>query len=1060
MDIREILNELGLEEYLAAFERHRIDGDILASLTSQDLADIGIEPLGDRKRVLNYIAGQGQSAAPRAVEQRRPVTVLFADLVGSTGLSQTLDSEDMRHLIRTYHAIGRDAAVAYEGRIVQFLGDGIYAYFGHPRAHQDDPERAVRMGLHLIEEVAKLSAIWSSRAGRAIEVRVGIESGRVVVGGAERAEDRQSVLLTGEAPNVAAHLQAAAAPCTIAIGPQTAHLLQGMAETEPLPADTKIPEGSARLLGLTDHAPAARATGAPFVGRKDELGTLRRALADVRTGHSRCVAISGEAGIGKSRLVQEFVSALPPSYRIYSGSCASLDGAAYHLVRQMLRLRATDLAQDTGTDPGAALAAELAGFGDRMSASAPYLLHVADLAPADRDIAPDLIGVRVREGLAELARASGEIVPTILYFNDLHWIDERSQDVLSHLLAQTHLRGVLILLAFRKRYRPDWLTRSDLIRLDLPPLDTEAAAELFERLSAKASLPDGDLLASTGGNPYFISELARMEDPGVRSDAVPFSLQSLMQERIDRLSPRALALIRAASAAGRQFQLDDLMAPGPDRALAVSELEQHGYVQRADAARGLYRFTHALLQESVYAGLVREDLAEIHQCIADRIEGGAAEGADTRSEELARHFRIGGAPLRAARYAFLSGQKASAVFALKDASQWFESALSLLPETLSPEDLAMRREAISQLINIRCWSAEFSEMVRLAESVLDEFDRYAPGPEAARFRSWLAEGYTHNGRLSDARAVLEDVLKVTEGTDDRQARGLALAQYAWLLSLDTPSRDAGRRQLLLGELEALARDDPENQYAALMLHYAEAAGSMHAGDYTATRVAADAMIALGETRGYPPANCWGHCFRAFVEADAGNASEANDHCRAAAASALCVYDQLTIALCEGSVLHRLGRRDEALDVLDRLRQRIPEAGMFHFSHLAHAAEGHARLMCGDPGGANLLAAKAESYLKIGYQTGAATVLMSLGDALLQTGAEAEAAPVLQRAADIAAAQGMKRLLAQARAGLGLQAAHAGRAAEAEARFAEALELAQSLGWFPLEQRIRAMRAGV
>lgn len=923
------------------------------------------------------------------------------------------------------------------------------------------------MGFQLISAIAEMNQTWESVIGWPVEIRVGIETGRVVVGGAEMAVDGQSILLTGEAPNIAAHLQAKAAPGSVLAGPQTVALIAERVEfsaheLDPAPG---LPDGAREVLGLSAAAKTAKdMTGAfagPFVGRERELEMLRDALGTVRTGQKLCVSIVGEPGIGKSRLVQEFLDGLSSGTRVLGASCVALDTSAYHLIRELLRSRNTTREDAAPEHARQALVDEFDLDHPDLAPHAPYLLHLAGLAEPEDEIQPDLMAVRVRDGIAELLRHSGELLPTVVVLNDLHWIDERSERVLAHVLEKADCRGVLFLCTYRQRYKPEWQDLPGVHHLTLKALPEDAAAALFSGLAGPDIPVGSDMLESSGGNPYFIQELARIAGQSrtgpETSTTVPLSLNGLLQERIDRLSPAALDLIRTASAIGQEFDIHELAQPDPRRDEAMAELLDRGCFvadpQRSDRCR----FSHSLLQAAVYDGMVRDDLIRVHTRIAYRIEDLGEPDVSDRCEELARHLEIAGDDLKAARYAFLSGRKANAVFALKDAAHWFETTLRLLPENLSEDDAKMRREAIAELIYVRCWNADFDDMVSLADAALAELDPSDVTPETAQFRSWTAEAYIHTFRLDEAKAILDSVLAADTDTLPHAARVPALAQYGWLCSLHPETDESSDETRRLAELARLSDTVDADPYPPFMRVYAHAAREMHRGTYPRATAHADDLIALGAERGYPPATCWGHCFRAFIAADAGDEADATRHLDAAADSALSRFDQLAVDLCRGAALHRLDRLTEALELLERLRRRVPEVGAFHFSHLAVAAQGHARMLTGQTDGAEILRAGASKYSAQGYEAGAAVLLAHLGDALLRTGQPEEAAQVLRDAYDRAKGLGMIRVQAKTLAGSGACLSRTGDRQAAAQAFAGALDLARTTEWFPLERRLRQMQ---
>lgn len=1066
MDIARILHELDLSEYEANFREHRIDSKILKALTSDDLKEVGIAALGDRKRLLQFVNSLAQSVTQGEAaygEQRRQVTVVFVDLVQSTELARILDPEDMRRLLRAFHAVAREAAGKFDGQILQFLGDGLYSCFGHPIAHEDDPERAVRFGLRLIDSVTHMNDSWQDLLGRPLELRVGIETGRVVVGGAESASDGQMVLLSGETPNLANHLQQCAAPGTIYLGPRTAALLPSYIEViEVAPSDLRRAgnvSAAWKVTGLSEterYSSTYEASTSPFFGRDKELEILRRALADARRGQQKCVAISGEPGLGKSRLVHEFLSGLTSPTRVLWGSCARLDSRAFHVFGDLLESFSRNQADGKGTT----LQVALEELGDAVQPHLSALLSIAGGDTLESKVSADSLGVGIREALATFCLLNGQLMPTVVFLNDIHWIDERSENAVAHLVQSSGLSGVLLILTHRPQFSANWLDSGKVERIVLPPLDPDAAHALFEARAGALEAVPIDVVDYTGGNPYFIEELAEsLSQEGNAShegQALPPSLNGLLQSRIDQSSAKAADLLRTAAVIGPRFEIDLAASPTDGREQALAELAALRLVRKSLQVPGTYVFDHALLHEAVYAGLARDDLIRLHTRIAHRIEDRFGVGASERSEELARHFEIAGDRLAAARYAYISGSKATGLFAVKDAQHWFDIALRQFPERLSPEDEALRKDLLSQQIYIHCWNAEFERMVELAESALSEFPTDGTNPKTAIFLSWLAEAYVHNGRLKEANSTLEAALRASESAENDNERALPLAQFAWLYSLTPPVGKQHKLATYIDSLKTEAQRPGSDPYFSLMVHNAGCASNLHAGNFGIARDIAVKMIEFGESRQYPPAICWGNCYLGYIEADAGNETDALNRCKLAAREAACAFDILAVDLCLGVVQQVLGKTDAALGTFAGVKRRVSEAGMFHFSHLSAAAEGRARLLAEDPGGAVFLVQQAQRFGDMGHVSAQATVAATLGETLLETGQPEQAQEWLVTAETLASSVGMVRLEALAKAGLAVIHLQSGRQDEARNGFDQAMSLAESLKWLPLQRKIRSM----
>jgi len=1081
MSVADLLNSIGLAEYLPAFEAHAVSEDLLCDLSSADLREIGVLPLGHRKRILAAIADRydsRQTAEPQAdgsSAQHRQVTVLFADLVDSTTLSQALSAEDLRQLIHAYQAVAKDAVERYGGYIAQYLGDGVLAYFGFPRSHEDDAERSIRAGLDLIDGLADVQANFGTRLGVQIKARAGIETGPVIVGDMLGQELGREYAIVGETPNLAARLQAIATPGTLVIGPRTRTLLPSTAQLTPL--------GPQRLKGFIDAVEAWRVDGlsfgggrfestkirdlSPFVGRDAEFTALQEALARVRAGETACVHILGDPGIGKSRLVHEFRVRAPRTTRMLSGHCTPYGAVVLHPFAQMLSRRAHTRAEVTGIAPGTLLRTEIEALGTELHGDVPYLLRLAGLSDTDEGIDPDVLGARTQAALIRLFGAIGRILPTVLFVNDIHWIDERSEDVLDRLVRHADIRGVLVVCAFRPHYKPPWAGHETVHECLLGPLDAESVEKLYRSRKDAGEDEIVDIVERSGGNPLFVEELATnakalgSEGTCRKGDAIPSSLSGLLLQRVDGLSPKAQAVLRTASVIGRRFRADLVMTRSAERDLALKELVASGLVIPEDNTVGVLRFKHALVQDAVYDSLLTPHRRSLHARVAHRMED-LYNGTEVQvAEELARHLEVAGELENAARYAFVAGEKALEHFALRDALKWIDRCLALLPDDLDRAGERLRAQAVSNKIQISCWEACFGEMVLLADRELARVRALGEESEVSRTLSWLGEAYLHDGRFVESQEVLEEALAIGEKLADDRCVGYALAELAWLHSIIGAPTEREALEARIERLRSLGRSLGDRLLFTFGA-YALWANACHDGRLSDARTTAGELIAYGDETGYPPANCWGRCMAGYSEALSGNADEALWYCDEASNSAECAYDHLAVDLCRGVVLEESGRNALALEIFEQSKSADHSVGSFYFGYTSIVSHGRSLAAVGHMDKSEAFLRSATDHFHYsGHKRATAMSMAALGEVLVRDRARTpEAGKVMHAAAALAAEMGMQGLRARILVARGLIARTSGRMEESEKLFADAKTTAAPLGWLALEQYINAAAAGL
>jgi class 3 adenylate cyclase/predicted ATPase len=707
MDVADWLRKLGLEQYEPAFRANEIDARVLPNLRAEDLKDLGVTLVGHRRRLLDAIAALGAETPPavtaaltRADAERRQLTVMFCDLVGSTALSTRLDLEDLREVIGAYHRAVAKVAAGFDGFVAKYMGDGVLLYFGYPQAHEDDAERAVRAGLGVIDAVGRLDVKPVE-----LQARVGIATGLVVVGDLIGEGSAQEQSVVGETPNLAARLQALAAPDTVVIAPGTRRLIGDLFEYRDL--------GAVELKGIAESVPAWQVLRpsvvasrfealrgsalTQLVGRDEEIELLLRRWARAKAGDGQVVLISGEPGIGKSRLTAALAERLhgEPNLRLrYFCSPYHQDSALYPFIDQLGR--AAELTPD---DSPAVRLEKLEGLLSRAAPPDEDVALIADLLslPAsDRHPLPNLSPQRKKERTLEaLIRQLDGLacqLPVVMVFEDTHWIDPTSSELLDLTVERVSSLPVLLIVTFRPEFQPPWIGQPQVTILALNRLDRRDRTVLVEQIAGGKALPDevvAQIADRTDGVPLFVEELTKsVLESGVPLVGIPTTLHDSLMARLDRLSSvRRVAQIGAAI--GREFSYELLRAvsrlPEDELQTALARLVASELVfQRGTPPDAVYTFKHALVQDAAHSSLLRGARQQLHAQIAEALGTHFPELMETQPELFAQHYAEAGLVEKSAVYWGKAGHNSVARSALVEASAQFHKGLdqlALLPDT-------------------------------------------------------------------------------------------------------------------------------------------------------------------------------------------------------------------------------------------------------------------------------------------------------------------------------------------------------------------------------------------
>ena len=675
-EIADWLEKLGLGQYALRFAEIGIDPGVLPELTDLDFDRLGVL-LGHRRKMLRAIAefNRPESADEqihRRDAERRHLTVMFCDLVGSTELSARLDPEDMWEVIRAYRAACARVIADYDGSIARFVGDGVLAYFGYPRAHEDDAERAVRAGLDMIAAIRPLE----TRAER-VEARIAIATGLVVVGDLISGLASEQQAMVGDTPNIAARLQSLAEPGAVIVAASTRELLGDLFTFRSLgvrqvkgisePIAVWAVEGGAASESRFEAVRTARSMG--FVGRKAEIEFALSRQQQAWQGQGQTVLISGEAGIGKSRLVAMLCEnpALGAHCRVrYQCSPYHINSALHPFVAQLERA-AGIRSQDTTEQKLDKLEAMLAP-GTQVANAAPLIAALLSIATGERYPPLGLNPVQQRRqtfaALLDQLEGLARKQPVLIVCEDMHWADATTLELFD--LAVDRIRGlpILALMTFRPEFEPPWagLSNTSLLRLDR--LDRQDTRALVEQVTVGRQLPREmmrQIIDRTDGIPLFIEELTKtilesgllVEDDGrFRLDrplpplAIPATLQDSLMARLDRLAPvKEVAQIGAAIGRDFSYTLLRCVAGRDDLTLntALRQLEEAELLlRRGTPPEASYSFKHALVQEAAYESLLKSRRQLLHKHIGDVLREQFPAVAETEPEVVAYHFTEAG----------------------------------------------------------------------------------------------------------------------------------------------------------------------------------------------------------------------------------------------------------------------------------------------------------------------------------------------------------------------------------------------------------------------------------
>jgi class 3 adenylate cyclase/ABC-type lipoprotein export system ATPase subunit len=909
-DIDIWLQSLGLEKYRDVLASHDIDLTVVPDLTEQDLEKLGLS-LGHRRKFIAAAARlRGVAAAPAAAStppqptpaERRQVTVVFIDLVDSTALGSQLDPEDLIRLLASY----REACVAvigkYDGFIAQYLGDGILVYFGFPQAQEHAAERAVRAGLEIVETVARLK----QPDGAPLKCRVGIATGLVVAAEATGVGAAGEQTFVGDTPNLAARLQTLAEPGCVLAGPSThqltadffeysfsgAHNIKGF--REPVSVWKALRESATESRFAAAHA----AMAGPIVGRERELAFLYDAWQRATQGNGHVVLLAGEAGMGKSRLLEALAERVRGErHRLLRCQCSPYHRNSVLFPFKRLLRHALDIDPDASPRENLDRIGRMLGQAGRHGRSSSLLLaELLDVASEDKlspvEMTPNQRKDETLAILEDVLMASLD-GPVLLLLEDAHWSDQTTQMLVERLLKRIERERALVLITHRPELKTNWSEHRSATQITLKPIGREHSAALIRNVANRAKIDDSlieEIVARSDGVPLFAEELTKavlelgMPGPG----AVPLTLQDSLMARLDRLG-RAKDIAQIAAVIGRQFSFAVLqaIAGASDKELrsALGRLRESGLIFEAGTdTETSYNFNHSLVQEAAYESLPRSRRLSLHRQIADYLESGPSAAGKSEPTVVAYHYGRAGEAEKSFHFWLLAADRSGQRLAFAESIANLGSALAEADRVFDPK-LRTRLKLDAQLRLGATLVHDKGAQTAEAESALEEARALArevdAGPQLFQATWGLYLNAARNRRFDKIGALSEELTTISRGLGDEDLKFEAL-HHRWGFAYFT-----GQTAMILEcTAEGLQRYDRDRHHKfsyvfaghdpGVCAHCCRSIGLGIAGRASSVRPTLDAGLALATSLQHPLTLAFFHgsaCFTAHLVGDSDGCRE-------------------------------------------------------------------------------------------------------------------------------------------------------------------------------------------
>jgi len=907
-DIIEWLTALGLAKHAPLFVEAEIDFGTLSDIEEEDLKELGL-PLGPRKKIWGAIKRLGdvpetttkppieshvstspsEATSPQSDAERRHLTVMFVDLVGSTEMATRMDAEDMRDVITGYQNTVAGVVSRYEGFVAKFMGDGVLCYFGWPRANEDDAERAVRAGLSIIDAVKKTKA----PNGSPLATRVGIATGVVIVGDLIGSGATQEAAVVGETPNLAARLQGVAGLNQLVVAKETQRLLGTIFELSPLgvqdlkgisgPVDAYLVEGDASVQSRF----AARQSGTmtPIVGREREIELMTERWALARSGRGQMVIVSGEAGIGKSRITQAVIDAVAKdSHTRITFQCSPYHAdSAFYPITQQMSFAAGFIPSDPPDVRLDKLETLLGGDHDTLRLMAALLGLDGEARYGAMDLTPAQQRARTMQALAGLLVRQAAAQPVLIVFEDLHWVDPTSQELLDILLDQITDQPIMILATARPTFEYSFGGHPIVTKFALNRLGKDQIGAIVSKLTGGKALPDEimEIIAQrTDGVPLFVEELTKtiLESGALKEDgaqyvlngplsaiAIPTTLHDSLMARLDRLNP-IKEVAQTAACIGREFSHGLLAQISPLPEAELTEAMEGLIAAELIYRRGLppeatYLFKHALVRDAAYESLLKERRRAVHTRILTALEA----DPDNTPELLAVHAEAANMTDRALDLWEAASKAAIARPAFDEAISHLGRAIALITPQLENSDtppferaLALQVPLSMAYLSRRGHSAdETLEAFQKALSIADKVGE-TPMRYSILYGLWVAAGTRgpHSDALRSALELVEHTANASNTPPMVVANRVAGASHWFMGNFVEAERYFG---VALANYDPIAHAGLANQFGqdiGVTIHTFEAFNSLMLGQTRRAAIHLDKAESLAKSTGHIQTICY------------------------------------------------------------------------------------------------------------------------------------------------------------------------------------------------------------
>jgi class 3 adenylate cyclase/tetratricopeptide (TPR) repeat protein len=957
---------------------------------------------------------------------RRQVTVMFCDLAGSTALSEKLDPEELSELLAAYQDTCAEVIHHLEGHIGRYVGDALLVYFGYPRAHEDDARRAVQAGLRIVEAIHGLSAKLD-QPGVELAVRIGIATGLVVIGDIGTGERRERAAIVGETPNLAARLQALAQPGTVVIGSSTERLIEGLFVCEDL--------GPQTLKGISQPITAyvvrgetgahtrfeakARHGLTPLVGRREEINLLVARWQQAKQGEGQVVLLSGEAGVGKSRILQAFQGGVEKELRnrvLYFCSPYHRDTPFYPLIDQTqraLRFEKNDSAEQKLDK----LDAAFTYLGLPVKAVAPLFALLLGL-PTDKrygtlSLSPEDVKKKTLDAIFAVVDAMARQNPVLMVIEDLHWVDPSMLEFLNLLVERLATERILLVGTSRPDFELPWGDRPHVSLVALKRLTRRESAAIIDEVTGGKALPEEvleQIITRTDGVPLFVEELTKTAlESGVLTDsgdrytlsgplppfAIPASLRDSLMARLDRLAP-VKEVAQVAAALGRTFSREVLASISKLAESGLEEALSHLVEAELIYRRGLppdvvYEFKHALVQDVAYGSLLRNKRQQLHREIAELLQTQFPDTGKLHPEMLARHYREAGLLEQAIPHTLRAGEIAAMRFARTEAAAHYQTALELA-RSLPPSDAASRSrvQAVLKLASVASNREQFERQLKNLEDARTLATQLRDDHLLSQVLYWIGRAHYVLGQFDLAVEFAEQSLRIADTlqSDPLQLEDRITADPLSLLARIHCLRGEPKQATTYGaraveEMHRL-RDRIEEASAAGVLAFAH---SVH-GRFPQAAEAAERGIKVARGTEHLPTLAACFMFRAIVEGWRGNLGPAVSDFEEAIAASEGAGDVFRKYLCHGFCGQAYLVADDPAAAEAELTQCLElgaQIGTSFHRGAFQALLARVRLAQGDVGGA---LRESEEALKVSAEAGQewsrSIALRNRGHALLAT----------------------------------------------------------------------------